>query len=198
MSSNLPVVVKRPIGRPKGSGSRFTQEIADEICERIAEGETLVGICRTDREGHPREPRSFPAFATVHDWADPGCSCHVPAFVQQFARARLRGQQHLLEECQLIADTPAIGIEEIQEHSAKNGISLRRARKDMLGHRALQIDTRLKLLARMNPQLWNERLQQPASKNTENEDGGPDRLIIEGGLPDNSQPPPPFEGDPPA
>lgn len=42
-------------GRP----SSFTQEKADEICERLAKGEPLTEIC---------EDKHMPAWRTVYDW----------------------------------------------------------------------------------------------------------------------------------
>lgn len=43
----------------KGRPSTFTQEIADEICERLSSGEPLAVICRSDH---------MPAYRTVYDW----------------------------------------------------------------------------------------------------------------------------------
>ena len=61
---------RQPTGRP----STFTQEVADELCERIACGETLKSICRED--GQPEE-------RTVYRWLRAN-----EAFRQQYARAR--------------------------------------------------------------------------------------------------------------
>jgi hypothetical protein len=57
-------------GRP----SSFTQETADTICERMAEGESLRSICRDD---------AMPHRLTVLRWADTN-----EAFRDQYARAR--------------------------------------------------------------------------------------------------------------
>lgn len=60
-------------GRP----STFTQDIADEICERLSKGEPLAAICRDD---------AMPAYRTVYDWqkADEDFSANI-------ARAREEG-----------------------------------------------------------------------------------------------------------
>ena len=42
-----------------------------------------------------------------------------------------------------------------EETSSANGLTI--TRKDMLGHRKLQIETRLKLLAKWNPKKYGER-----------------------------------------
>ena len=45
------------MGRPSG----YTQEIANEIVDRITEGETLADICRDDH---------MPGYRTVFDWEE--------------------------------------------------------------------------------------------------------------------------------
>jgi hypothetical protein len=101
-------------------------------------------------------------------------------FAARFARAKLDQQRVWLEETVDIANTPEPGLEEVQEHSSKNGVSIKRAYKDMLGHRVLKIKTRLDVIARMNPQLWAERLQAPVPFDPETEP----KIQVEGGLPD--------------
>ena len=44
----------------RGRPSKFTPEIADEICERFANGEPLAKICRDEH---------MPTRVAVHDWA---------------------------------------------------------------------------------------------------------------------------------
>lgn len=195
MSEGTSIVpVKRGRGRPKGVGSKYTPEIAKEIVDRICEGETLLAVCRQHRDGTPREPGSFPTSRIVHDWADPTQPHSHIDFVAEFARARLEQQRTWLEETIDIANTPEPGFEEIQEHSSKSGVTIRRARKDMLHHRMLKIDTRLKAIARLNPQLWSERLQQAAGANGSQGDDGSTRIVIEGGLPDEEPSPIPSPG----
>ena len=56
----------------------FSQEIADKVCERIAQGEPLRQICRDDE---------MPAWRTVYDWLDA-----EPEFAARIARAREIGK----------------------------------------------------------------------------------------------------------
>ncbi len=73
-------------GRP----SSFTQQIADEICERIAMGESLKTICS--------EP-SLPAISSVFKWLN-----EKPGFSDSYARARETQADALFDEIQNIAD----------------------------------------------------------------------------------------------
>ena len=77
------------MGRP----SDFTQELADEICRRIAEGESLRSIC---------EPEGMPAPSTVCLWVVSNAS-----FSEQYARARDAQADHYADEIVSIADTEA-------------------------------------------------------------------------------------------
>lgn len=70
--------------------SDFTQELADTICERIADGESLRAICRGD---------DMPNKATVFRWlaAD-------NVFCDQYARAREAQADSLVDDMLDIAD----------------------------------------------------------------------------------------------
>lgn len=67
-------------GRPAGSGSKYSEDVAQEICHRIAEGETLQQICRDINQ---------PA-RTVYDWQD-----DHPEFATNIARARRFGHDEI-------------------------------------------------------------------------------------------------------
>ena len=77
---------KRPVGRP----SSYTDDIAERICERLAQGEPLARICDDD---------DMPAFRTVFRW-----EAEKPDFRQLSARAREIGTHHLADDCISIAD----------------------------------------------------------------------------------------------
>lgn len=172
----------------------FTPETADEIIERVSNGETLVRVCRVDIHGKPRELKTFPSFYTVRDWADPADSRYRPEFGPRFARARLHQMALWIEETIDIADNIELGIEEYFEEVERLGIAqgkntkertTRRLQKDMTSHRALRIETRFKAAARLNPQMWAERLQSAGEiPNSENS-----RIVVVGGLPDDDQKP---------
>jgi hypothetical protein len=82
-------VAKRPFGRPLGSIS-YTQDVADEICHRLSQGESLSSICRTP---------GFPAESTVHRWCDINNDFSI-----EYARARRLQAEHFVDEMVDIAD----------------------------------------------------------------------------------------------
>ena len=130
---------KKPTGRP----STYNPDIARQMCEQLSEGIPLREICR--QEG-------FPAWRTVYDWMmkDPDLSTSI-------ARARDIGYDAMAEECLHIADTPMLG-EEVTETEGDDGIKVSIKKVDMLGHRKLQIETRLKLLAKFNPKRYGDKI----------------------------------------
>jgi hypothetical protein len=124
-------------GRP----STFSQEKVDTIIEWVAEGKPLREFCRLE---------GSPAWRTVYDWLEKD-----EAFSARFARARSMGADAIAEEALAIADTPLEGVITTTD---EDGISTKR--EDMLGHRRLQVDTRLKLLAKWFPQKYGEKIEQ--------------------------------------
>lgn len=132
-------VKKRP-GRP----SKFTPAVLRRIVDGLSEGTPLTVICA---------PAAMPSDNTVRDWmnADPDVAGAI-------ARARDRGFDKIALEALRIADTPIIG-EEITE--SEDGMQVKRS--DMLGHRKLQIETRLKLLAKWDPKRYGDRMAQEIS-----------------------------------
>ena len=127
--------VKRT-GRP----SKYSPEIARVICEQLSEGIPLRQICR--------ETDGFPAWRTVHDWMgrDPELSASI-------ARARDIGYDAIAEECLQIADTVQFGQKQVMTDEGTATTI-----EDMLGHRKLQIETRLKLLAKFHPTKYGDKL----------------------------------------
>ena len=105
----------------------------------LSEGKTLREFCRQDGN---------PSWQSVYAWLD-----EDKEFADRIARARLLGEEAIAQECLAIADTPQIGEETKRDEEGYTEYK----RGDMLGHRKLQIDTRLKLLAKWNPKKWGER-----------------------------------------
>jgi hypothetical protein len=90
----------------------------------------------------------------MYDWLsqDPDLSLRV-------ARAREAGYDALAEEALEIADTPKLGAKKVFSSGAgEDEDSMTVTEEDMLGHRKLQIETRLKLLACWNPSKYGNKV----------------------------------------
>lgn len=97
----------------------------------------------------------MPAWRTVYDWRDAD-----PEFAARIARARDSGFDAIAEEALEIADTPQEGIRVESDASG-----FKTVREDMLGHRKLRVETRLKLLAKWSPKRYGERVDVAHSGN---------------------------------
>ena len=71
--------------------SSFTSEIADEICERIAQGASLVRILKDEE---------MPGYTTISRWLEKD-----EVFRANYARARERQADHYADEIVEIGDT---------------------------------------------------------------------------------------------
>ena len=98
----------KPVGRP----SKFTQTLADNICERIANGESLRSICSDEK---------YPAARTVHRWMSEN-----EEFCQQYARAREAQADLLAEQTVEIADDPKSGVDAVSVAHARLRIDARK------------------------------------------------------------------------
>ena len=128
---------------PKKNGrpSKYDPLIAQQMCELLSEGIPLRQICR--------ENEGFPAWRTVYDWMKKDADLST-----SIAHARDMGYDAMAEECLHIADTPMIGIIKTVDDEG----SVTTKQEDMLGHRKLQIETRLKLLAKFNPKKYGDKV----------------------------------------
>jgi hypothetical protein len=122
---------KKPHGRP----TLYTPELADEICERLSKGEPLAVICRDDH---------MPAVRTVSDWKE-----KHEGFSADFARARNEGYDFLASQCMEIADDERFDWKLTQKGLITNETVIGRAR--------LQVETRLKLLAKWDPKRYGDK-----------------------------------------
>ena len=128
------------IGRP----SKYSPAVAAEICEGLAEGVPLREICRRDH---------MPEWRTVYDWM--GRDETLSAAI---ARARDIGYDKIAEECLSIADTPMLMRKVTTGTDPKTGAVVQSiVESDDVNHRRLQVDTRLKLLAKFHPKKYGDR-----------------------------------------
>jgi hypothetical protein len=119
----------------------FSREIADTICERIANGESLRAICSED---------DMPNKANVFRWlaAD-------ETFRDQYARARETQADSLFDEILTIADTPMEGS---KTKITANGIETTTG--DMIEHRRLQVDARKWMAGKLQPKKYGDKITQ--------------------------------------
>lgn len=116
------------MGRP----SKYSQEIATAICERLASGESLRAICRDEE---------MPPESTVRGWVIDD----VSGFYAQYARAREMGLDAMADEALEISDEPVGSL----DNGATDSGSVNKQR--------LQVDTRKWLLSKLAPKKYGDK-----------------------------------------
>jgi len=131
-----PAPRKKP-GPPKGSGgrpSKYTPEIAEEMVQRLSEGEPLRQICR---DAH------MPEWRTVYDWM-----YRNEDLSAAIAHARELGQDAIAEDIMReISEDPERILSEGGGRIDSGYVQLIKARAEI----------KLKLLAKWNPKKYGDR-----------------------------------------
>lgn len=124
----------KPVGRP----SKFSQDLADEICSLIADGKNLRKICR--------ENEHFPAWQTVYHWEE-----KYPEFKEAILRAREVGFHAIAHDTIDISDD---GSNDTYLDAEGN----ERVATDVIQRSKLRVETRLKLLSKWCPRIYGDRI----------------------------------------
>lgn len=120
----------------------YTQAVADEICRRMAAGESLRQVCRSE---------GMPAASTVVLWAQ-----EHPEFAEQYARARSLLLEHWAEEILDISDD---GSNDWMEREGREGRKETVVDYDHIARSRLRVDTRKWLLSKLAPKKYGDRLE---------------------------------------
>ena len=133
-------------GRP----TKFTQELADEICERISEGESLRRICLSDH---------MPSRITVYSWL---LDDRYSAFLTKYTRARDFQAETMFDEMNDIADDGSNDyMENVDDQGAVIGYKLN---GEHIQRSRLRIDTRKWIASKLKPKKYGDKLELSGDK----------------------------------
>lgn len=157
---------EEPAKRSRGNQTLYTPEIAEEILERLQNGELLSKICVG--EGMPKE-------STVRMWAFDD----YKGFAEPYARAREIGWHVIAEQAIEIADD---GKNDTYVDEKGNT----RTDHDVINRSRLRVDTRKWMLGKMLPKIYGDKLtlegdMKVNSKSDEEIDARLDELIRKAG-----------------
>lgn len=125
------------LGRP----SMFTQDMAAEICSRLADGESLRSICADDH---------MPSKTTVCNWL---FDKDKADFLDQYARAREMQAELMADELNDIADD---GTNDWMRTHGEGSVGWK-ANGEAIQRSKLRIDTRKWIAAKLLPKKYGER-----------------------------------------
>lgn len=137
-SSTKPTGEKTEAPAKRGRPSKYTPELAREICERISNGETLRQVCRSEH---------MPAAPTVRSWV----LDNVNGFSEQYARARILLAEHWADETVDIADD-----NKNDTYVDDNGNE--RTNSEVVQRSRLRVDTRKWMLSKVLPKVYGDKL----------------------------------------
>jgi hypothetical protein len=126
----------KKIGRPE----IWNQELADKVCEKIAQGYSMRTVCA---------PNDMPSISTLFKWIR-----EKPEFSQQYARATEERTEAMAEDILDIADDGSNDLMTIQ----KGDNSYEIENKEVTNRSRLRVDTRKWLMAKMKPKKYGEKL----------------------------------------
>ncbi len=135
--------------RPPGRPSKFTPELANAICARLARGESLRSICRD--EGMPTDE-------TVRQWA----LDDLHGFSVQYARARDLGLDAMADEVFEIADD---GRNDWIKRENKRGETYIALNDEAVARSRLRFDARRWYLSKLAPKKYGERVTHEGDAN---------------------------------
>ncbi len=149
------------MGRPRPEMQRpveYTEQWADEICERLADGESLKSICT---------PEHMPGKATVFRWL-----LRYPHFEDKYIRAREAQADAIFDEILNIADDGSNDWIEKNGEVVLNSEAINRSR--------LRVDARKWMAGKLRPKKYGDRVGRE-----DDGDGGKNELVItvKGGMP---------------
>lgn len=134
---------------PPGRISDYSKELADKICELLAEGNSLRKICAVD---------GMPAVSTVIGW-------HIQnreGFSEHYTRARQIGYETLADA--ILDESDDASNDVTGELEMPNGVAVQRSR--------LKVDTRKWLLSKCLPKIYGDKLEHSGP------DGGPVQFVV--------------------
>lgn len=121
---------------------KFNETVADLICGRMAEGETLRQVCR--------DP-AMPARSTVYRWLS-----RNPSFADHYARAREALVESWADEIIDIADD---GTTDYVIKKGRNGAEYEAVDQEHIQRSRLRVDARRWLLSKLNPGQYGDHME---------------------------------------
>lgn len=121
----------------RGRPTLYTEELASEICERMASGESVLHISRDEH---------MPAESTIRNWA----LTDRDGFFARYTRAQILRAHHLADESLDISDDGRNDT-----YRDENGNT--RIDFDVIQRSRLRVDTRKWYLSKVLPKVYGER-----------------------------------------
>ncbi len=124
----------------RGRPEKWNQDLADKVCQKIAEGYSMRTVCA---------PEEMPAIATLFRWLR-----DHESFREQYARATEERTEAMAEDILDIADDGSNDLMTIQKGDYEYEIE----NKEVTNRSRLRVDTRKWIMAKMKPKKYGDKL----------------------------------------
>jgi terminase small subunit-like protein len=148
-------VAKAPKKTEAGRPCEYSPEIGDDICAKLADGWSLVEICKAQHQ---------PARSTVHGWllkADlyqkAGETNGLTSFLDSYVRAREVQADSLIDDILEIADNSMNDWEE--RENKRTGGTYIALNTEAVMRAKLRVETRFRMAERLFPKKWGVKAQ---------------------------------------
>jgi len=147
-----PAVIKKvePVKPKMGRPTTYNEKVVDEICRRLAAGESVLRMCRDDHMPNP---------ATVYGWLLDTKS--KQDFIDRYEAAKVVQAEVFHDELLEIADDSSQDkIETEIAGGLEGGLSIVGTQTDHehINRARLRVDTRKWIIARMNPKKYGDKM----------------------------------------
>lgn len=127
---NLVKKISNPVGRP----STYSKELAEKICEELAQGKSMRTVCKGD---------DMPAMSTVFKWLR-----EIKEFSEQYARAKEESTDAMSEDVLFISDESLLEAVNADPKAANAVVQAMR----------LRVDTRKWIMSKMKPKKYADKV----------------------------------------
>lgn len=144
MSTETPSITPEPTPAPKDVGGRpsaYTEAIAQEVCQRLAEGESLRSICKD---------KHMPVPSTIYLWVIDDRE----GFSKQYARARAIQAENMFEEILDISDDNKDDWMTV----GRKGQEFQIENKEVTNRSRLRVDSRKWYLSKVLPKKFGDKV----------------------------------------
>jgi hypothetical protein len=129
----------------KGRPTKYNLELADNICERLASGESMRAISRNDK---------YPAMSTLFKWLR-----EHREFSEQYAKAKEESADALVEDMLDIADNQASQPVMVDgKPLTVNGEIIKTVDSASVQHARLRVDTRKWAASKLKPKKYGDKV----------------------------------------
>ncbi len=138
------------VNKKKGRPSKYTAALGNEVCARLAQGESMRTIGKDE---------SLPCVRTMFNWLT-----DHESFLQQYEKAKADCAEMYAEDIIEIADDSSNDYEDVNDQNGATGAT--RLNTEHVQRSRLRIDARKWVASKLKPKKYGDKIQQDITVTT--------------------------------